>query len=878
MKLLLLALLFALPPEAPCDTTWVQTFTFDSIETRRAVFDFPPRQEWRKVLALYTLKCDPATPGDRYDCGEWDVNTYLRVHHPTGKVYREPLEQPSFTVLGEAPDSLRLRLEPVYDRVSGWSGAGPRQRDRYLQFREGAFVEVPPSALAPADSALSLAFWSRGAPDQPSNGSIVEACLQGGRVLNLHLPWGTGVIFFEGGGRLQGNNNRLTKQGAPEDWKGRWTHWCFTRELRSGRMAIWRDGELWHEAGNMVKPIGPVDSFILGGNCNANGSWYDGAMDELRVYSRALDGEEIRALAQGGSVDPDGLELYYTFDGEDGRARDSSGSARHGRLVGEPERRLYGFGGQADYRPEKGAQVVRDSLRAAPLSVLVYGNPDAPRQPLDTLRAWAAEERLFDADGRLLSSRPLPADTVLHQQPLRWEGEEIIEREVFELARYITPYGKGLDLGEEGFLWLYEVSDYAGLLSGKVDLQAGNGLELLDLRFAFIEGPSPRPVLRLRNIWPEGNHNYGRIHRDEVLRPRVLDLLPEAARIVLRSRISGHGHYGPNNCCEWTPKEHRLVVNGTRDFRWTLWTNCGDNPLHPQGGTWQFDRAGWCPGRFVTTVDHELAQGGDSLLSVDYAIEEPLPDTGEEGGAYYHSQQILETGAWRSAVDLAVEEILAPSGRKEFRRFNPPSGSPVIRLRNLGGTPLLAARLSYGLEGAEARDWTWRGQLEPGAVEEVRLPPCDWSAMEEGARFLVEAWPLEGKDGWPGDNRLASACPAPLRMPRDLVIHFDAPPFGRADDNSWLLLDAAGRLRQSRDTFESGVVHRDTLRLDPGAWELHFLDSMEDGLIRHWWLRGSDPERIGHNGRVLLCSIEGDTLQDLGYDFAEGAVSRFFVE
>ncbi|HRE56551.1 MAG TPA: hypothetical protein PLW09_01920, partial [Candidatus Kapabacteria bacterium] len=37
------------------DTTWVQTFTFDSIFTREATFKFPPRGEkYEKVLMWYT--------------------------------------------------------------------------------------------------------------------------------------------------------------------------------------------------------------------------------------------------------------------------------------------------------------------------------------------------------------------------------------------------------------------------------------------------------------------------------------------------------------------------------------------------------------------------------------------------------------------------------------------------------------------------------------------------------------------------------------------------------------------------------------------------------------------------------------------------------
>ena len=57
------------------DTTWVKTFTFDSITTRRANFTFPEElnsKRFEKVLMYYKLKCSPLTSWDQYDCGEWD--------------------------------------------------------------------------------------------------------------------------------------------------------------------------------------------------------------------------------------------------------------------------------------------------------------------------------------------------------------------------------------------------------------------------------------------------------------------------------------------------------------------------------------------------------------------------------------------------------------------------------------------------------------------------------------------------------------------------------------------------------------------------------------------------------------------------------------
>ena len=69
------------------DKTWVQTFTFDSITTRRANFEFPAdlnTKRFEKVLMYYKLKCSPLTTWDQYDCGEWDYLTYTRVFDHTG--------------------------------------------------------------------------------------------------------------------------------------------------------------------------------------------------------------------------------------------------------------------------------------------------------------------------------------------------------------------------------------------------------------------------------------------------------------------------------------------------------------------------------------------------------------------------------------------------------------------------------------------------------------------------------------------------------------------------------------------------------------------------------------------------------------------------
>ncbi len=94
---------------------------------------------------------------------------------------------------------------------------------------------------------------------------------------------------------------------------------------------------------------------------------------------------------------------------------------------------------------------------------------------------------------------------------------------------------------------------------------------------------------------------------------------------------------------------------------------------------------------------------------------------------------------------------------------------------------------------------------------------------------------------------------------------------------SYTITDRDGIVAASRLVFEDGTVYEDRIHLDPGAYTFEFLDSEEDGLIRHWWLRGSAPDSIGENGALRILDGEGKTLLDLGYDFAEKRSVRFFV-
>ena len=76
----LLLLIFCANFSFAQDTTIVQTLDFNDITKRRGWYIFPQDTTYQKVLMYYTLKCDPQTTRDGYDCGEWDYTTYTNLY------------------------------------------------------------------------------------------------------------------------------------------------------------------------------------------------------------------------------------------------------------------------------------------------------------------------------------------------------------------------------------------------------------------------------------------------------------------------------------------------------------------------------------------------------------------------------------------------------------------------------------------------------------------------------------------------------------------------------------------------------------------------------------------------------------------------------
>lgn len=98
------------------DTVVIQTLNYDDITKRRDFYVFPDGSEtYRKVIMSYSLKCDPRTRQDGYDCGEWDYLTYTYLYDKTGKWDSTYQSGPNFRINGATADNFEYVMDPQYD-------------------------------------------------------------------------------------------------------------------------------------------------------------------------------------------------------------------------------------------------------------------------------------------------------------------------------------------------------------------------------------------------------------------------------------------------------------------------------------------------------------------------------------------------------------------------------------------------------------------------------------------------------------------------------------------------------------------------------------------------------------------------------------------
>ncbi len=1033
----LLALFFCWLGYAPLanaqDTLVVPIFTYDDPSPQgwsapyRGSFNMPAGNEtYEKILMKYSLKCDPATAHDEFDCGQWDYLSYTYITNYAGEMDSVYLSQSMITVngedvaqlsytndttfstieevqqsinhtetlsmnmvnIGEADDidaftlgstqktgrsqflwtaaelldaglvagditdlqlnrndiahdlkklTIRVKATPLNELTAntfqtegllevyrwdtefvpetGWhtfnfltpfnwdgtsnivvdfsytnetnssspnpiaatdvgfnAGVNSLADLEYLDFNGGDHVNIPVDAISQLDEEVTLSFWQYGDPDfLPQDSYHFEGRdANGNRVLNVHLPWSNGRIYWDAGNSGTSNYDRIDKQADLAAYAGVWSHWAFVKNASTGSMKIYLNGAEWYSESGKYLTMSNIAEFRIGDGINNNFSDnFDGYMREFRIWNKALDELTIREWmnqdVNNTHPDYDHLIGYYKLGDSEGTvAIDKSVNALHGALVGLPVNGIVAgtdinsnmqttslrpqiIFQQGTYVSEVNTQISVSQIPNDVIFVSLYENegtgaiiaddaPNLPSNATDQFYAWPAEiyTYTYNTDGEILDSTLIAAQANIEGTIHEYYSPTV----TYEIARYITPYGINLVLGpnNEGVTWTYDVTDYAPILRDSVFISAGNNQELLNLEFLFIKGTPPRNVLGIKNLWG-GSFSYNSFLDDTQGEPITIELPQSASNFRIKTRTTGHG-FGTNseNCAEFCPKTHSLNVDGAQQFAWELWDECATNPVYPQGGTWVYDRAGWCPGAAVHTYDHELTPhvSPGSEVTLDYAIQ----GSAAPAGNWVLQSQLITYGSPNFILDAAIDEVLAPSNDFLKSRYNPICDQPIIRIKNTGATDLTSVLISYGVTddfgwGTFPCYYRWEGNLAFMESEEITLPLFNWTNLNtDNPRFFVEvSEPNFGQDQYAQNNYQLSAFELPPKYEPGTIFEFRTDNQGA--QSAYTVKNDAGEIVLQGNGFSSNTNYQVALDLPNGCYVLEFTDSgIQDGL---WW-------------------------------------------
>ncbi len=737
---------------------------------------------------------------------------------------------------------------------------------------------------------MTITFWAKGTGSAGTNTSILEAFdTLNNRVINIHMPWSDNVLYFDAG---QGTGyDRINKAMTGAEIDNNWNHWAFVKKQSTGEMFVYKNGVLWHSGTNKNLSIGHIHRFVLGSNWNQAYMW-KGKIDEFQLYDVALPQATIQSYMaqQPDATHPNWSDLlvYYDFD-DQSWAKDRS---QNNYLLMPSQEGMIGFdeypkaGVKAENRRPKlslGQGIVNGTMTTTqhPKEVLKEATVIFEQAPVDRhfgiVNAYVGvlegNETVYADNGSIVSQVPFAGSDNLTNSEITYYKEPYEIVHDVEIARYITPYGIQFDLGPQGFSWIYDVTDYQQYLKDTVDLAAHNTQELLDLRFAFIEGIPPRDVHNRQPIWADfRSYQYAAMDNNTVLQEVPIELSDTSEMFKIKTRFTGHGHYGSVNCCEWDSKDHKISLNGVERFNWEIWeeTACGDNPNISQGGTWPYAREGWCPGDMVREYDHELTpfvNPGETVL-IDYDIEDvPTNDQDQGNGNYVVAMDLISYSAPNFQHDAAIVDILNPNNYEYYRKWNPTCSNPRIILQNTGEQPLTYCKIRCWISYGDWLEYEWTGNLNFLEKEIVEIPVEDlawWNDYEGAHTFTAQVYDVQGwpsQDEYANNNAKTAKFIAPETINGPFFVWFTTN--NKANENKYRLEDASGNVIFERNTLLNNTQYKDTFDLAPGCYSIILEDSDHDG-IAFWASNQFEGETAG---QFRLRQVGGSYIEFFPGDF-----------
>lgn len=635
-----------------------------------------------------------------------------------------------------------------------------RDNDYYISFQDTASVVLPGTGFSSIDSFITVAFWVNGDLNlQPQNDQVFEAIdATGNRVLNCHLPWGNGRIYWDAGNDGGGSSDRIEQFATPDMYKYFWNHYALTKNVATGEMNIYRNGTLWFSGTGKTRRMYGIDRFRIGSNAVGT-AFYDGKIDEFQVWNVALDATTIQDWMNRKitATHPNysNLVAYYCFNEGTGTSIADSGP----------------MGNNA----------------STPGTVVWQGHN---RQP---------------------AANRYPDDVVSMNRP-------------------------------------------------NIRFEQGNYLSQID---SILVDSTPVYVV---NTYPVYNHF------DSITPPMTVTVPPNAVNTALKFRTTGHGFGGNANCAEFCQRIHTIKVNGTSWWDHNVWNDdCGMNACYPQGGTWIYDRAGWCPGEDVETFDVEMTpvMPAGATVTLDYSAPDYTWNGSGSTPNWSLANHLIYYDAPSFTNDAEVWDIISPNNKFIHNRFNPICRKPEIQIRNSGTAPLTSLKIHYMVEGGVDSVFNWTGNLPFLEKTKVTLGELNWNGSGNTFKVWVSE-PNGTTDQYAWNDTMRSTFTTPPSYPNDIYLLWKTNNAG--SETRYQLKDIDGNVLYEQSPFIGpNTTFRDTFQLPQGCYTFRLYDTGKDGLS---FFANSD----GSGFARLMSVPTGNALVTFNPDFGTQVLQDFTVD
>ncbi len=150
-------------------------------------------------------------------------------------------------------------------------------------------VTVPASVFANLNKGITVTVWVNGGAQQPREDVIFYGeTATGQRAIHCRCPWGDGEVTFI---TDSGTPHFTSFDAQPDEYKGQWNHYAFSKDTRTGVQQIYLNGKL------RAENVGPTEQLIVElfeiGWKTDQSKKYVGKLDDFRVYDYQLSQAEV---------------------------------------------------------------------------------------------------------------------------------------------------------------------------------------------------------------------------------------------------------------------------------------------------------------------------------------------------------------------------------------------------------------------------------------------------------------------------------------------------------------------------------------------------------------------------------------------------------